>query len=46
MAKVTEHAFQYDISKGEIKNLYCIYGSEKYLVKKNTDLLLKKVLGN
>lgn len=45
MAKLTEQDFKKEISSGNLKNLYFIYGDEKYLVKKYTDKLCSKAAG-
>ncbi len=45
MAKLSESDFRKEITGGEFKSLYLIYGEEKYLVKKYTDELVKKVVG-
>ncbi len=45
MAKLNEAEFKKEIISGELKTLYLIYGSEKYLVKKYTDALVKKAVG-
>ncbi len=44
MAKLSEQEFKKEVSQG-FKNLYLIYGEEKYLVKNYTDYLVKKVAG-
>lgn len=43
MAKLNESDFRKEISSGKFRNIYVIYGDEKYLVKKYTDDLIKKV---
>lgn len=45
MAKLTEQDFKKEISSLKFKNLYFIYGDEKYLVKKYTSALINKVVG-
>ncbi len=43
MAKLNESDFRKEISSGKFRNIYVIYGDEKYLVRKYTDDLVKKV---
>ncbi len=45
MAKLTEQDFRREVSTGQLKNLYLIYGDEKYLVKKYTEQLVNKAAG-
>ncbi len=45
MAKLTEQDFRKELTSGKLKNLYFIYGDEKYLVKKYTELLCTKAAG-
>ncbi len=45
MAKLNEQSFRKAISSDIIGSLYLIYGEEKYLVKKYTDMLIKKAVG-
>ena len=45
MAKLTEQDFKKELSSGDLKNLYLIYGEEKYLVKKYTEQLYTKAAG-
>ncbi len=45
MAKLDEQGFKKEVSSGELKSLYLIYGNEKYLVKKYTEYLIKKAVG-
>lgn len=45
MAKLNETDFRKELSSGKFRNVYVIYGDEKYLVKKYTDELIKKVVG-
>lgn len=45
MAKLNEQDFKKELTSGELKTLYLIYGDEKYLVKKYTDSLIKKAAG-
>ena len=45
MAKLNEQEFKKEMASGELKNLYVIYGNEKYLVKKYTQALVKKAVG-
>lgn len=45
MAKLTEQDFKKELSSGKLKNLYLIYGEEKYLVKKYTEKLVEKAAG-
>lgn len=45
MAKLNEQDFKKEMTAGELKNLYLIYGEEKYLVKKYTEALVKKAVG-
>ena len=45
MAKLTEQDFRKEISSGTLKNIYFIYGEEKYLVKKYTSSLINKAVG-
>lgn len=45
MAKLTEQDFKKELAAGKLKNLYLIYGEEKYLVKKYTELLVQKAAG-
>ena len=45
MAKLNEQEFKKEMSNGELKTLYLIYGSEKYLVKKYTEALIRKTVG-
>ncbi|MDD6490429.1 MAG: DNA polymerase III subunit delta [Clostridia bacterium] len=45
MAKLTEQDFRKELSSGNLKNIYFIYGEEKYLVKKYTSSLINKAVG-
>lgn len=45
MAKLTEQDFRKEISSDKFRNIYFIYGDEKYLVKKYTQSLINKVVG-
>jgi len=45
LAKLTEQDFKKELSSGKLKNLYLIYGEEKYLVKKYTEQLCTKAAG-
>lgn len=45
MAKLTEQELRKELASGELRNLYFIYGEEKYLVKKYTALLVSKAVG-
>lgn len=45
MAVLNEQDFRKEISAGGFSRLYLIYGEEKYLVKKYTDYLFKKLSG-
>lgn len=45
MAKLTEQDFRKELSSGSLKNIYFIYGEEKYLVKKYTASLINKAVG-
>lgn len=45
MAKLTEQEFKKEVSALNFKNLYFIYGNEKYLVKKYTLALINKIVG-
>ncbi len=45
MAKLSEQEFKKELSSNELKTLYLIYGSEKYLVKKYTEAIVKKAVG-
>ena len=45
MAKLNEQDFKKELSSGNLKTLYVIYGDEKYLVKKYTQAVIKKAVG-
>lgn len=45
MAKLTEQEFKKEVTSGDLKTLYLIYGDEKYLVKKYTESLVRNVVG-
>ncbi len=45
MAKLTEQEFKKEVSSSRFRKLYFIYGDEKYLVKRYTELLINKVVG-
>lgn len=45
MAKLTEQDLRKDISSKKFNTLYVIYGDEKYLVRKYTELLISAVCG-
>ena len=45
MAKLNEQDFKKEVTSGDFRSLYLIYGDEKYLVKKYTQALVKKVCG-
>lgn len=45
MARLTENEFKKNISSRNFKNLYFIYGEEKYLVKHYSNLLVEKIVG-
>lgn len=45
MAKLTEQEFRKELSSGELRSLYLIYGEEKYLVKAYSEKLIKKAVG-
>lgn len=45
MAKLSETQFKKEVSSGNYKTLYLIYGEEKYLVKYYTELLMNKAAG-
>ena len=45
MAKLNEQTFKKEMTSGQLANLYLIYGEEKLLVKKYTELLINKAAG-
>ena len=45
MAKLTEQELRKELASGSLRNLYFIYGEEKYLVKKYTELIVSKSVG-
>lgn len=45
MAKLTENEFKKNISLKNFKNVYFIYGEEKYLVKHYSKSLIEKIVG-
>ncbi len=45
MAKLNEQSFRKELSSNKLKNLYLIYGEEKYLVSKYTDALISAAVG-
>ena len=45
MAKLTEQDFRKELTSGKLSRLYLLYGEEKYLVKKYTELLVQKAAG-
>ncbi|MBR2176477.1 MAG: DNA polymerase III subunit delta [Clostridia bacterium] len=45
MAKLTVQDFKKELSSGKLKNIYLIFGTEKYLVKKYTEQLINKAAG-
>lgn len=45
MAKLSEQELRKEISSGNLKTLYVIYGDEKYLVKKYTQAVIRKAVG-
>lgn len=45
MAKLTEQDFKKELTSGELRSLYLIYGEEKYLVRAYTEKLIKKAVG-
>ena len=45
MAKLTAQEFKKELSSGDLKTVYLIYGEEKYLVRKYTAALISKAAG-